>query len=98
MPYRMTARSIQVPTTPALSLAGAIWYLAEAVDAETREFEARARLQIEDEIVIVVKGGLRRAWSTDVSGPVVEVLRGQEGTAAASHAAGAEYEWLPAPA
>jgi hypothetical protein len=33
-----------------------------------------------------------------MSGPLIEVLRGQEGTTAASHDAGAEYEWLEPPA
>jgi hypothetical protein len=96
MPYQYVGNSDTPGPTPALSIEGIQWYLAEAVNADSREFTFRARLRIEDEIILVIKSDVV-GGSTDVAGPVLEVLRGQEGTAAVAHAAGAEYEWLGPP-
>ena len=81
---------------PALSLQGIKWYLVEPVDADDTQFEVRARLEVGSEIIHVIKCDYA-AGTRDVSGPVIEVVRGAEGTTAASHAAGATYTWLGAP-
>lgn len=89
--------------TPVISMKGAIWYLAHDVGPEgaaplerTPRWEVRARLRIEDEILICV-GTYYSGGMTIHTGPKARFLRGQEGTTAAAHAVGAEYEWLPAP-
>ena len=95
-PYQSTGRSDGVRPTPALSLDGIQWYMVDPVDADDTQFRVRARLQIEAEILWVEKVDYA-AGSRDVAGPVIEVLRGREGTTAVAHDVGAEYTWLGPP-
>ena len=95
--YRSVGDSDEERPTPGLSLKGIKWYLVDPVDADDTALPVQARLQIEDEIIHVVKVDYA-AGTRDVTGPVIEVLRGQEGTTAASHDVGATYAWLDPPA
>jgi hypothetical protein len=73
--------------------------LAAPVGRSVSKIAVYYRAKIEDEIVYFVRStpsyGPDRIHSLEIVSQTWEILRGQEGTDAADHAAGAEIEFLP---
>ena len=96
-PYRLTQAVGASERVIAISMTGVRFYLARPVGPDDTHLEVTARLRIEDEVLIWLRSGWDFAGNHQ-SGPTAEFERGTHGTTAASHAAGAAYEWLGPPA